>query len=226
MWRIDDRDPLVQLHTLCLDSVRKSAPPCASVVSLCGVDVTASTKLVGLPCVVESKGITPFLHSTFNGDHVLFEWGTVESFFDYGVVVAAAVFIGLLYELVIALRRGWEEKWVEELRAEVILPDSIQDTPALDAQETPATDAEAAPLLQGSTTQPSLFQRMRTQIRNRVYVSYVIVTRQVRVRGLRSLLKALEGIALVAVVLLVATFNSVLCLAVVAGLAAGAFLFT
>ena len=67
---------------------------------------------------------------------------------------------------------------------------------------------------------------MRTQIQNRVYVSYVIVTRQVRVRGLRSLLKALEGIALVAVVLLVATFNSVLCLAVVAGLAAGAFLFT
>ncbi|KAJ3020711.1 UNVERIFIED_CONTAM: hypothetical protein HDU68_010003 [Siphonaria sp. JEL0065] len=209
------RDPLTIYHQLCASSSRSSHPSCSKATQLCKY---SQSPLDGLACPEDPSSLTPFLHSAFDRDHFLFEWAVPSNPFSVLLALGSAFFIGFLYELLINLRLGWEVSWKAELLASI-----EQEEETLPSDETEATTEEGS--TENASARIPLLQRVQRTISQRLRVFSIIIARQVRVRGLRSVLKALEGIVLVSLVLVVATFNVGLCLAVVCGLAVGAFLF-
>ncbi|KAJ3163994.1 hypothetical protein HK101_000546 [Irineochytrium annulatum] len=156
----------------------------------------------------------PFLHF-FGGppEYVVFDWAVVRGWGGLGAAMAIAFAIGVSVEALSWIGRRWERGWeVEDLRLQAERSLGVNGTGEGDAEEDGAAEGDG-------------LLSPRVGIRARVRGTIERVTREGRRRTARAVQRLLGGVSIVALVLVVATFNGWLCLSVVGGLTVGAFVF-
>ncbi|KAI8607588.1 hypothetical protein BC830DRAFT_1158404 [Chytriomyces sp. MP71] len=218
-------DPLFVYMSLCASN--PSLPSCTPYASLCS-DISTSddtSKITPFLCGAsfgEIPSAIPYLHTSFIQDHVLFDWAKPTTSLDALAACFLASLVAFVYEFLMGLRRLWEPDF--KAQVESIAAETAEAYPPIDAESDvsplggiAATGSDAPT---AAERQPLLQRARRT-----VNFYYIHITKQAKVRGLRSTVKALEGLALVAIILLCATFNAEICASVILGLAVGAFLF-
>ncbi|KAI8838145.1 hypothetical protein BJ741DRAFT_601617 [Chytriomyces cf. hyalinus JEL632] len=213
------KDPLTLYNSICAEFPENTA--CEASKLVC----SHLSGLQGLACASPKPAPTlvPYLHTAFTQDHVLFEWARPKSSMDAILACSLAFAIAMVYEFSMALRRVWELDFKAQLEAQV---DVDPVYPVVDTlNERGETGDGVDDDISAASPEAPLLTRMRVTVGRRVRLYSIIIARQVRVRFWRSFVKAVEGICLVGVVLLCASFNSALCGAVILGLAVGAFLF-
>ncbi|KAJ3121609.1 hypothetical protein HK100_012298 [Physocladia obscura] len=153
--------------------------------------VCAARHPAAFPCRKNISTIqySPFLHASFAADRVLFDWaipGSSQSSILAAIAVAFAFALSL--EAMRAIRRVVESK-LKLLTASIPAAsadlDSASTTPGFPVDANANADEEAAV--------PLLLHQIRASVFSRAIAFQTLLIREAKMRGLRSLVKALEG---------------------------------